>query len=127
MLPEGKHSKEVYLGENGIINKVSKSCLLIDCSTIDIKTSVEIGTKAKEKGIKITSLKGSKDCPDHIFPNWFITFEDKTAQLFSMCAPNRRLEKTPEMIGFLKQHYSMTGDLSNFENENIFLEYNLML
>ena len=53
MLPEGKHSKEVYLGKNGIINKVSKSCLLIDCSTIDIKTSVEIGTKAKEKGIKI--------------------------------------------------------------------------
>ncbi|GIS77891.1 MAG: hypothetical protein CM1200mP13_12500 [Candidatus Pelagibacterales bacterium] len=24
MLPEGKHSKEVYLGDNGIINKVSK-------------------------------------------------------------------------------------------------------
>ena len=47
MLPEGKHSKEVYLGNNGIINKVSKDCLLIDCSTIDIKTSVEIGTKAK--------------------------------------------------------------------------------
>ena len=39
MLPEGKHSKEVFLGENGIINKVSKSCLLIDCSTIDIQTS----------------------------------------------------------------------------------------
>jgi len=53
MLPAGKHSKEVYLGKEGIINKVSKDCLLIDCSTIDIKTSVEIGTKAKEKGIKI--------------------------------------------------------------------------
>jgi len=53
MLPEGKHSKEVYLGNNGIINKVSKDCLLIDCSTIDIKTSVEIGTKAKEQGIKM--------------------------------------------------------------------------
>jgi len=53
MLPAGKHSKEVYLGENGIINKVSKDCLLIDCSTIDIKTSVEIGTKAKEKEIKM--------------------------------------------------------------------------
>ena len=25
MLPEGKHSKEVYLGEKGIINKVSKA------------------------------------------------------------------------------------------------------
>ena len=39
-----------------------------------------------------------------------------------MCAPNRRLEKTPEMVGFLKEHYSLTDDLSNFENENIFLE-----
>ena len=48
MLPEGKHSKEVYLGENGIINKISKNCLLIDCSTIDIQTSIEIGKKALE-------------------------------------------------------------------------------
>ena len=53
MLPAGKHSKEVYLGKNGIVNKVSKDCLLIDSSTIDIKTSVEIGAKAKEKEIKM--------------------------------------------------------------------------
>jgi 3-hydroxyisobutyrate dehydrogenase len=53
MLPEGKHSKEVFLGDNGIINKVSKECLLIDCSTIDIQTSKEIGKKATEKGIKM--------------------------------------------------------------------------
>ena len=53
MLPEGKNSKEVYLGDNGIINKVSKNCLLIDCSTIDIQTSIEIGKKASEKGIKM--------------------------------------------------------------------------
>ena len=53
MLPEGKNSKEVYLGEDGIINKVSKNCLLIDCSTIDIQTSIEIGKKASEKGINM--------------------------------------------------------------------------
>ena len=53
MLPEGKHSKEVYLGDNGIINKVSKNCLLIDCSTIDIQTSIKIGKKASEKGIEM--------------------------------------------------------------------------
>ena len=53
MLPEGKNSKDVYLGNEGIINKVSKDCLLIDCSTIDIRTSIEIGNKAKEKGIKM--------------------------------------------------------------------------
>jgi len=53
MLPEGKNSKEVYLGDKGIINKISKNCLLIDCSTIDIQTSIEIGKKATEKGIKM--------------------------------------------------------------------------
>jgi len=51
MLPEGKHSKEIYLGDNGIINKVSKDCLLIDCSTIDIETSKEIGKAADNQGI----------------------------------------------------------------------------
>ena len=53
MLPEGKQSKEVFMGDNGIINKVSKNCLLIDCSTIDIQTSIEIGKKATENGIKM--------------------------------------------------------------------------
>ncbi len=51
MLPEGKHSKEIYLGDNGIINKVSKDCLLIDCSTIDIETSKEIGKAAVNQNI----------------------------------------------------------------------------
>ena len=51
MLPEGKHSKEIYLGEDGIINKVSKNCLLIDCSTIAIDTSKEIGKAAEDKEI----------------------------------------------------------------------------
>ena len=51
MLPEGKHSREIYLGDNGILNKVTKDCLLIDCSTIDIQTSKEIGKAASNKGI----------------------------------------------------------------------------
>ncbi len=53
MLPEGKNSKDIYLGDNGVINKVQNKCLLIDCSTIDIQTSIEIGEKANEKGIKM--------------------------------------------------------------------------
>ena len=51
MLPEGKHSKDIYLGDNGIINKVSNDCLLIDCSTIDLETSKEIGKSANNQGI----------------------------------------------------------------------------
>tara|TARA_Y100000590_G_scaffold407756_1_gene498297 strand:+ start:22 stop:957 length:936 start_codon:yes stop_codon:yes gene_type:complete len=53
MLPEGKNSEEVYLGENGIIKKVPENCLLIDCSTIDIVTSIKIGKKANEEKIKM--------------------------------------------------------------------------
>jgi hypothetical protein len=76
----------------------------------------------ESRGIKITSLKGSKDCPDHIFPNWFITFDDKTMQIFSMMAPNRRTEKKPQMIEHLKETYKLTEDMSNLESQNIFLE-----
>ena len=67
-------------------------------------------------------MKGIKECPDHIFPNWFITFEDKTFQLFSMKAKNRRLEKTSEMINFLKSEYELVDDLSDFEDKEMFLE-----
>ena len=65
---------------------------------------------------------GISDCPDHIFPNWFITFEDKTFQLFSMKAENRRLEKTKEMINFLSSKYKLNGDLTDFEKKDMFLE-----
>jgi hypothetical protein len=67
-------------------------------------------------------MKGIHECPDHIFPNWFITFEDKTFQLFSMKAINRRLEKTKEMIEFLSMDYSLNGDLTEYENKDLFLE-----
>ena len=78
--------------------------------------------KIEENDIKVTSMKGIPECPDHIFPNWFITFEDKTFQLFSMKAVNRRLEKTEEMIEFLSMNYSLSGDLTEYENKDLFLE-----
>ena len=78
--------------------------------------------KIEENGIKVTSMKGIPECPDHIFPNWFITFEDKTFQLFSMKAANRRLEKTKEMVEFLSMNYSLNGDLTEYENKDLFLE-----
>lgn len=82
----------------------------------------ELKNKIEENGIKVSSMKGIHECPDHIFPNWFITFEDKTFQLFSMKAENRRLEKTKEMIQFLSTNYSMKRDLSEYENKGLFLE-----
>ena len=82
----------------------------------NLKSSIE------KKGIEIISMKGSKDCPDHIFPNWFITFSDKTMQIFSMMAPNRRTEKKPYMIEYLKKTYELTDDMSYLEEKERFLE-----
>ena len=82
----------------------------------------KLKNKIEEKGIKVTSLKGSKDCPDHIFPNWFITFEDKTMQIFSMMAPNRRKEKKLSMIERLMETYDLTDNMSHLEEKEIFLE-----
>ena len=76
----------------------------------------------ESNGVEVIALKGSSKCPDHIFPNWFITFENKTFQIFSMLAENRRLEKTPEMINYLKQDYELIEDMSDLESENKFLE-----
>ena len=82
----------------------------------NLKSSIE------KRDIEIISMKGSKDCPDHIFPNWFITFSDKTMQIFSMMAPNRRTEKKPYMIEYLKKTYELTDDMSYLEEKEIFLE-----
>ena len=76
----------------------------------------------QERGIKVTSLKGSKECPDHIFPNWFITFQNKTMQIFPMLAPNRRKEKKLSMIEHLTQTYELTDDMSYLEDKEVFLE-----
>ena len=82
----------------------------------NLKSAIE------ERGIKVTSLKGSKDCPDHIFPNWFITFQNKTMQIFSMMAPNRRKEKKLSMIEHLTKTYELTDDMSYLEDKEVFLE-----
>ena len=53
MLPEGKHVRSLYLGDNGILKKLPKDCLIIDCSTIDIETSLELGNAANQIGINM--------------------------------------------------------------------------
>ena len=97
----------------------------VDIEIITIKAIKEFNDlkgKLESSGIQITSFEGSKECPDHIFPNWFTTFEDKTMQIFSMLAPNRRTEKTPDIISELCKTYELTKDYSSYENANIFLE-----
>ena len=76
----------------------------------------------KNNQILITTLEGRIGCPDNIYPNWALTFEDKTMNLFSMMAENRRLEKSELHISLLNKTYRTTIDFSNFEKDSIFLE-----
>ena len=73
-------------------------------------------------GIDITTLQGQIGCPDNIFPNWAATYEDRTMHLFSMLAKNRRKEKSKKHISFLEKTYQLTANLSEFEDQAIFLE-----
>jgi 3-hydroxyisobutyrate dehydrogenase len=51
MLPSGKEVREVYLGLSGIIENANAGTLLIDCSTIDVKTARAVAGAAEQKGL----------------------------------------------------------------------------
>ncbi len=53
MLPSGHHVENLFAGEKGIFADIKQSTLIIDCSTIDIKTSQKISSIATEKKLKI--------------------------------------------------------------------------
>ena len=52
MLPAGKHVKAIYTGENGLVDYLKKSTLVIDCSTIDAESAQFVGNALGEAGIK---------------------------------------------------------------------------
>ena len=119
--PESFYSNE----QTSYTNHYQEEASDEDIGEITRKALVEfhnLKDKIEAKGIQVTSLKGSKECPDHIFPNWFMTFDNKTMQIFSMLAPNRREEKKLSMIEHLSNTYKLSADFSYLENKEIFLE-----
>lgn len=51
MLPASQHVQSVYLGQDGILDSVKSSTLLIDSSTIDPETARSVGEQAEQRGI----------------------------------------------------------------------------
>ncbi|MBG8552005.1 citrulline utilization hydrolase CtlX [Hymenobacter guriensis] len=63
--------------------------------------------------------------PDSIFPNnWLTLHPDGRVLLYPMCAPNRRLERRPDILAALQEQFAVTEviDLSGSERQNRFLE-----
>lgn len=52
-LPEGKHVRMVYLGDEGLLQQVQEPTLFIDCSTIDIATCQEVHVVAEARGHRL--------------------------------------------------------------------------
>ena len=78
--------------------------------------------KLMNYGINIKIFDGVESSPDSIFPNWFTTYEDKTYDIFSMEAVNRRTEKTDDVINFLDSQYKLKMNLTPFEEKKMYLE-----
>jgi 3-hydroxyisobutyrate dehydrogenase len=53
MLPEGRHVREVYLGDGGVIARAKSGALLIDCSTIDVASARAVAAAAGERGLEM--------------------------------------------------------------------------
>ena len=51
MLPAGKHVAGVYLGEEGLLSRLTSDTTVLDCSTIDAATAREVGEAAAASGI----------------------------------------------------------------------------
>jgi hypothetical protein len=75
-----------------------------------------------ENGVFVSTLKGSESCPDHLFPNWFMTHRDRTFSLYPMMNDNRRAERVPGQIAWLSHYYGLRADYSAHERDGRYLE-----
>ncbi|TYC66966.1 3-hydroxyisobutyrate dehydrogenase [Stappia sp. BW2] len=53
MLPAGKHVRQIYEGEGGILDNAKPGTLMIDSSTIDVDSARAVSAAAQAKGMKM--------------------------------------------------------------------------
>lgn len=81
----------------------------------------------RHAGIDVTVVDDTldPDTPDSLFPNNWVSFHaDGSVFLYPMFAPNRRLERRLDIIELLRLKFEVSSvtDLSDFEQQNEFLE-----
>jgi len=87
-------------------------------------------TKAAETltahGVTVHMFEGDNPkTPDCVFPNnWFSTHAGGHVAVYPMKAPNRRLERRPDIIDILKSDYRVQDilDYSGLEHDGLYLE-----
>ncbi|MCB0402153.1 MAG: amidinotransferase [Flavobacteriales bacterium] len=80
----------------------------------------------KTQGIEVTVFQDTPDPvkPDAVFPNNWISVNNKRIITYPMCHPNRRTERRQDIIDVLMKQTGITTitDLSVYEQSNRFLE-----
>ncbi|TGD82473.1 citrulline utilization hydrolase CtlX [Hymenobacter wooponensis] len=84
-------------------------------------------TTLRAKGVRVVVFEDTLEphTPDSIFPNnWLTMHADGRVLLYPMCAPNRRLERRPDILAALGQSFAMREvvDFSEAEHTGHFLE-----
>lgn len=73
-------------------------------------------------GVSVTTVLGTPECPDHIFPDWFTTHPEQGVIYYPMHTPSRSAEQTQEITNTLERHYKIYKNFKTFEAENKCLE-----
>ena len=101
------------------INDNEDKQVILERTIIEFRSFVNL---LIENGVHVTVAKGVHECPDHIFPNWFSTHENRKMMLYPMLTENRAAEKTDAIIETLSRHYDIAHDWSHYEKNNKCLE-----
>lgn len=111
-------------------NDYQQRSLTFDKEEVLLKAQEEFDTMVKilrSKGVNIHVVLDSPEPekPDAIFPNnWFTTHRDGRIFLYPMKTQNRRLERSYEVIQYLKENFKVKSieDWSYYEKEGQILE-----
>lgn len=101
-----------------------------DAKDVDRKARKEFDDfveKLRSKGVDVMVMEDSADPhkPDSVFPNnWITMHSNGTVCLYPMFAPNRRLERDPQIVSRIADRFKVRKvmDLTHFEKEGLFLE-----
>lgn len=92
---------------------------ILDCAIREFRSYRDMLVEA---GVVVTTLKGRVGSPDSVFPNCISTYEGNLAIIHPMHSPNRRMERTGELLGIIGHNYSSVQDWSVVEKDGLALE-----
>lgn len=78
--------------------------------------------KLVENGVSVTTVLGRADCPDSVFPNWFVSMPSGRLMLCPMLNKNRQDERDPAVVKLLQRTYPELVDWTEYEEFGLSLE-----